>query len=94
MLGDAYHSLDGDEKEKYDAMAEEDKVRYSKEIETWKEGKDDDDFNSNKKKRAPKDPNAPKRSKSAYILFSTHHRSAVKEANPDAGFGEIVSCVP
>lgn len=96
MLGEAYHALHGDEKEKYDAMAEEDKDRYSKEMETWIPGKDDDNHadSNEKKKRKKKDPNAPKKSKSAYILFSSDHRQAIKEANPDASFGEIVSCVP
>lgn len=43
------------------------------------------------KKKKKKDPNAPKGAKSSYMYFSTAKRDEIKSANPDAGFGEIVS---
>lgn len=36
-----------------------------------------------------KDPNAPKRALSAYMIFSNEQRSTVKEENPTASFGEM-----
>lgn len=36
-----------------------------------------------------KDPNAPKRPLSAYMLFSQDKRAEVKEEKPDVTFGEI-----
>ncbi|BGP58039.1 hypothetical protein JCM8202_001722 [Rhodotorula sphaerocarpa] len=36
-----------------------------------------------------KDPNAPKRPLSAYMLFSQDKRAEVKEEQPDVSFGEI-----
>ncbi|CDH53379.1 nucleosome binding protein [Lichtheimia corymbifera JMRC:FSU:9682] len=36
-----------------------------------------------------KDPNAPKRGRSAYMFFSQEQRSTVKEENPEATFGDI-----
>jgi hypothetical protein len=36
-----------------------------------------------KKTKAKKDPNAPKKPRSAYILFSSDNRADVKEENPD-----------
>jgi len=39
--------------------------------------------------KAKKDKGAPKRGKSAYIIFSTEHRAVVKKDNPSFGFGEI-----
>jgi hypothetical protein len=36
-----------------------------------------------------KDPNAPKRAMSAYILFSNDHRAQVKEEKQGLKFGEI-----
>ena len=44
-----------------------------------------------KKKRKKKDPNAPKRGKSAYIFFCGEKREGVKAANPDASATEILS---
>ena len=38
-----------------------------------------------------KDPNAPKKPKSSFMYFSNAKRGEVKDANPDASFGEIVS---
>jgi structure-specific recognition protein 1 len=41
------------------------------------------------KKKKKKDPNAPKNAKSAFMFFSVEKRSEIKDANPDASFGEI-----
>jgi HMG (high mobility group) box len=37
------------------------------------------------------DPNRPKRAMSAFFLYSQGNRSRVKEENPEASFGEVVS---
>ncbi|KAL9932504.1 hypothetical protein V8E36_008621 [Tilletia maclaganii] len=42
-----------------------------------------------KKKRARKDKAAPKKAKSAYIIFCSEHRDRVKAENPTAGFGDV-----
>ena len=42
-----------------------------------------------KGKKSKKDPNAPKRNMSAFMLYSNAHRNPIKEANPTATFGEI-----
>ena len=44
-----------------------------------------------RKKKAKKDPNKPKRNMSAFFLYSNSNRDRVKEENPDAKFGDIVS---
>jgi len=41
--------------------------------------------------RRKKDPNAPKRARSAYIIYCTKHRAAMKEENPDAKPSEIMA---
>lgn len=42
-----------------------------------------------KRKKAKKDPNAPKRNMSAYFLYSIAARPKMKEDNPEASFGQI-----
>lgn len=42
-----------------------------------------------KRKKAKKDPNAPKRNMSAYFLFSISARPQAKIDNPEASFGEL-----
>lgn len=44
-----------------------------------------------KKKKKKKDPNAPKGALSAFMYFSKAKRPEIKEDNPEASFGEIVS---
>ena len=44
-----------------------------------------------KKKKKKKDPNAPKRGLSSFLLYSNANRSRIKEENPEAKFGDIVS---
>merc|ERR1711935_816972 len=52
-----------------------------------------EDPTGGKRKKAKKDPNAPKRNMSAYFLFSVHIRPAVKEENPEAAFGDIARII-
>ncbi|KAF2500020.1 hypothetical protein BU16DRAFT_522875 [Lophium mytilinum] len=42
-----------------------------------------------KKKKAKKDPNAPKRGLSAYMFFANEQRDKVREDNPGIKFGEV-----
>jgi structure-specific recognition protein 1 len=42
-----------------------------------------------KKTKKKKDPNAPKSAKSAFMFFSGAKRSEIKEAHPEASFGEM-----
>ncbi|KAJ1919450.1 Non-histone chromosomal protein 6 [Tieghemiomyces parasiticus] len=44
---------------------------------------------SGKKRRAKKDPNAPKRYMSAYMWFAQDVRDRVKQESPTLTFGEI-----
>jgi hypothetical protein len=41
------------------------------------------------KKRAKKDPNAPKRGLSAYMFFANEQRENVREENPGISFGQV-----
>ena len=45
------------------------------------------------RKKAKKDPNAPKRNMSAYFLYSIYARPLVKEENPEAAFGDIAKII-
>lgn len=40
-------------------------------------------------KKTKKDPDAPKKAQSAYMLFCNEQRPVVKEENPTATFGEM-----
>jgi hypothetical protein len=42
-----------------------------------------------KKKKAKKDPNAPKKALSAYFCFSTAESKKVREANPGMTIGDV-----
>jgi len=46
-----------------------------------------------KKARKEKDPNAPKRARTPYIIFATEERPKAKEANPNLGFGQLTKVV-
>ena len=54
-------------------------------------GYDYDDVPKKRAKRKKKDPNAPKRPQSSFFLYSNAMRESVKENNPDASFGDVVS---
>ncbi|KAJ3001551.1 Non-histone chromosomal protein 6 [Thoreauomyces humboldtii] len=41
------------------------------------------------KGKKEKDPNAPKKALSAFMIFSQENRARIKEENPDATFGQL-----
>ena len=91
-----YKELTSEGKVKYEDLAKKDKRRYEKEMENYTPPSDDDEDDdddggkkSKKKKGAKKDPNAPKRPRTAYMYFNIEMRPKIKEDNPDASFGEL-----
>lgn len=46
--------------------------------------------NGDKKTKAKKDPKAPKRARSAYIIFATEEGKKVREANPEMSASEVL----
>ena len=93
LVGAAWKEVD--DKTKWEEMAAEDKQRYKKDMAAYSPpseddvSSDDDGNKKPKKKRAKKDPNAPKNAKSAFMFFSSAKRAGIKEANPDASFGDM-----
>jgi tRNA U34 5-carboxymethylaminomethyl modifying enzyme MnmG/GidA len=63
-----------------------DKERYAREMKTYIPPKGSLEKG---KKKAKKDPNAPKGAKGAYMYFSQEYREQLKQDNPDMTFGEI-----
>jgi hypothetical protein len=74
---------------KYTKLAEADKARYVEAMESYVPTEEA----GGKKKKAKKDPNAPKRNMSSYFLYSVHARPSVKEENPEATFGDIARLI-
>lgn len=75
-------------KKKYEALAEKDKARYAKEMETYVP-----DPSEKKKKREKKDPNAPKKAKTAYIFYATPRIKELHAAHPDKKVVEITPMI-
>ena len=95
-LGEMWKALSDAEKEPFNKMAAADKERYAKAMEVYTppEGSDEPEPKKGKKAKAKKDPNAPKKALSAFILFSNAKRAEVtaelKAANPDMkGVAEV-----
>lgn len=95
-LGRRWKALGAEEKEQYNEIAKGDKERYEREKEAFLRTHvsiyRDDDVKS---KRKRKDPNAPKRPRSAYILFVNDYRPKVVEETREEGIKqtEIMSRV-
>ena len=86
-IGARWKALNPAKRKKYEAMAAKDKTRYEEQKEDYVPDPSFD--NSNKRKK--KDPNAPKRSLSAYLFFCNDVREQVKKKNPDKKMTEIAS---
>lgn len=101
-LGEMWKALSEDKKAKYKKIYEEDKARYDEEMKDYKRPSDEDleqlEINQKKsrkkgdgekKERKKKDPDAPKKNRSAYTFFSVDKRAGVKEDNPEMTASEI-----
>ena len=91
MLAASYKNLKPAEMNKWEKKAAQDKLRYQEEMKHYMPM--EDPTGGGKKKKAKKDPNAPKRNMSAFFLYSCANRTAVKEQNPDASFGDIARLI-
>jgi len=76
------------EKKRFHEMAEKDKKRYDAEMQNYIPPKGEGKGRGKKRKHI-KDPNAPKRSLSAFFWFCNDERAKVKMANPEYGVGDI-----
>lgn len=85
-LGAMWKKISDKEKQRFQAMAEEDKVRFETESKSY-EPTETDDKPAGKKK---KDPSAPKKPRSAYIFFCEDMRETVKKENPDLSGKDIL----
>jgi len=90
ILSAQYKALTEAQMKKWVKKSEQDKLRYQEEMKTYIPM---DDPTGGKRKKAKKDPNAPKRNMSAYFLFSVAIRPTVKEENPEAAFGDIARII-
>eukprot|EP00092_Neocalanus_flemingeri_P003879 GFUD01004176.1.p1 GENE.GFUD01004176.1~~GFUD01004176.1.p1 ORF type:complete len:189 (+),score=70.05 GFUD01004176.1:95-661(+) len=88
---DRWKTMSDYEKKRFNMMAECDKKRFDCEMATFNavSNQTSADGKKSRKRKAVKDPNAPKRNCTAFIFFSTDKRTKVKEANPDFGIGDI-----
>jgi len=90
LVGAQWKAMSDNEKKKYEDMANTDKTRYKNEMQDYTPSA----AASSSTKKSPKgkkkkDPNAPKRGMSAFMLFSNEIRSKVKQENPELTFGEL-----
>lgn len=76
------------EKKRFHEMAEKDKARYDLEMQNYVPPKGVV-IGRGKKRKQIKDPNAPKRSLSAFFWFCNDERTKVKALNPEYGVGDI-----
>lgn len=98
-LSAAWKLLNDAEKEKYNAKAQKEMLRWKKKFAAYKNTRKYAEFQAKKKakklrQRKPKDKNAPKRPSSGYILFSNAVREDVRaELGSDATFATIGSTI-
>ncbi|KAL1506021.1 hypothetical protein ABEB36_005458 [Hypothenemus hampei] len=82
-----WKTMSDKEKKRFHEMAEKDKMRYDIEMQNYTPPKGEKQ--RGKKRKQIKDPNAPKRSLSAFFWFSNDERGKVKALNPEYGVGDI-----
>lgn len=82
-----WNTMSEKEKQRFHEMAEQDKRRFDLEMQNYVPPKDMKV--RGRKRQQMKDPNAPKRSLSAFFWFCNDERSKVKANNPEYTMGDI-----
>lgn len=85
--GEKWKAMTAKDKQRFEDMAEKDKVRYDREMANYVPPADKG--GKGKKKGAKKDPNAPKRSLSAFFCFCNEERAKVKSKYPSMSVGDV-----
>eukprot|EP01052_Picozoa_sp_SAG31_P034242 SAG31_NODE_3973_length_3702_cov_3.586848_4_plen_150_part_00 len=85
-IGTEWAAMNESKRAPYQKKADKDKLRYQKEMQNY-EPPSDDDEPAGRKKKAKKDPNAPKRACSAFMFYSIERRPQLKDEHPDWSFG-------
>lgn len=88
---DRWKTMSEKEKTRFHQMAEKDKKRYESEMANYKPSDNKAKGKGAKagKRKRTKDPNAPKRSLSAFFWFSNDERPKVKASMQDATVGDV-----
>jgi hypothetical protein len=89
ILSTQYKGLSDKEMKKWQKKAEQDKIRYQEEMKHYVPIEEP----GGRRKKAKKDPSAPKRNMSAYFLYSVHIRPSIKADNPESSFGDIARLI-
>eukprot|EP00978_Attheya_sp_CCMP212_P018909 scaffold52289_cov51-Attheya_sp.AAC.4 len=91
LVGAEFKKLTDEEKEEWEEKSKSDKERYKKEMKSYTPPK----ASSSPKKaaKAKKDPNAPKKPMTSFMLYSNALRPKIKAKNPDASFGDIAKLI-
>jgi len=81
-----WKTMSDKEKKRFQEMAERDKIRFDDEMKHYEPA---EKTGRGRKRKQAKDPNAPKRSLSAFFWFCNDERSGIKSSHPDYTVGDI-----
>lgn len=84
LCSEKWKSMSPEEKEKFEEMAKNDKRRYDQEMKSYVPP-----AGAKKGKKKKKDPNAPKKPPSAFLIFTSEHREKIKVDNPGISITDI-----
>jgi len=100
QLSERWKLLTDEDKKSYAKLHDEDKLRYEKEIASYKPPAKESDSDSSsdedkkrKVKKQKKDPNAPKRPANSYMFFQAEVRDSVKKEHTTKKMAEIAKLI-
>jgi hypothetical protein len=93
-LGQLWQNTHADDRESYEELAKQDKLRYKEEMENYIPNANVVEEEKEKKPRKPrakKPAGSPKNAKTAYMFYCADKRSEVKEENPEMKGKELLT---
>jgi hypothetical protein len=89
LVASQWKHLSDDERKEWDSKAQAEKKRYAEEMADYSAPEDSDREDEAPIKKAKKDPNAPKASRSAYHYFTQEMRETIKAEDAELSFAEL-----
>ena len=92
-MSQTWNALSEKEKAPFQKMAKVDTERHKTEMVSYVPPPVTESTTGGRRRRAVRDPNAPKKPMNAYMFYASRNRKAVASSHPDAKFAEVTQLI-
>jgi len=92
-VSELWRATSDDDKKKFDALAQKDKIRYAEDKKNAPSEEESSDEGGRKRKKKKQKKTGPKRAMNSYMFYANSKRTEIKTANPTASLGQVTKLI-